>query len=103
MNIMKFRRELKYTLCEDKLKDFYDDLIMLDDWIPFVITSNLPPHVFFKLGKDVENRAEYSNRLLQHKLDNGQCGLSLDEALEKEIGVFLEKYPKFEPLFLINE
>ena len=100
---MKFRRDLRYTLCEDKLEDFHGDLIMLDDWIPFVITSNLPQDVFFKLGKDVENKEEYSNRLLQHKLDNGQSGLSLDEVLEREISDFLEKYPKFEPLFSVNE
>lgn len=76
MKNIKFRRDLRYTLCEDKLEDFHDDLIMLDDWIPFVITSNLSQDVFFKLGKDVENKEEYSNRLLQHKLDNGQSGLS---------------------------
>ena len=76
---------------------------MLDDWIPFVITSNLPQDVFFKLGKQVENKKEYSNRLLQHKLENGQSGLSLDEVLENEISIFLDKYPRFEPLFLINE
>lgn len=75
----------------------------MDDWIPFVITSNLPQDVFFKLGKDVKNKEEYSNRLLQHKLDNGQSGLSLDEVLEREISDFLEKYPKFEPLFSVNE
>lgn len=103
MKNMKFRRDLRYTLCEDKLEDFHDDLIMLDDWIPFVITSNLPQDVFFKLGKDVKNKEEYSNRLLQHKLDNGQSGLSLDEVLEREISDFLEKYPKFEPLFSVNE
>ena len=103
MKKMKFRRDLKYTLREDKLDNFHDDLIMLDDWIPFVITSNLPQDVFFKLGKDVENKEEYSNRLLQHKLDNGHSGLSLDEVLEREITDFLEKYPKFEPLFYVNE
>ena len=103
MKNIKFRRDLRYTLCEAKLEDFHDDLIMLDEWIPFVITSNLPQDVFFKLGKDVENKEEYSNRLLQHKLDNGQSGLSLDEVLEREISDFLEKYPKFEPLFSVNE
>ena len=99
---MKFNRELKYVLREDKLEDFYDDLIMLEDWIPFVITSNLPQNVFFKLGKNVKNRKVYSDRILQHKLSNGQSGLSLDEVLENEIHVFLEKYPKFEPLFLVR-
>ena len=100
---MNFKRQLKYTLCEEKLEEYYDDLIMLDDWIPFIITSNLPQDVFFKLGKNVENKKEYSNRLLQHKLENGQSGLSLDEFLEKEISIFLEKYPQFEPLFFISE
>ena len=100
---MKFNTELKNTLCEDKLEYFYDDLIMLEDWIPFVITSNLPQDIFFKLGKNVENRKEYSNRLLQHKIANGRSGLSLNEALEKEIDIFLEKYPKFQPLFFVNE
>ncbi len=100
---MNFKRQLKYTLCEEKLEEYYDDLIMLDDWIPFIITSNLPQDVFFKLGKNVENKKEYSNRLLQHKLENGQSGLSLDEFFEKEISIFLEKYPQFEPLFLISE
>ncbi|MBR1611635.1 MAG: heat-shock protein [Methanobrevibacter sp.] len=103
MNELKFNRQLKYSLCEDKLKDFHEDLIMLDDWIPFVITSNLPQDVFFKLGKDVKNKKIYSDRLLQHKLDNGQSGLSLDEVLENEIRVFLDKYPKFKPLFSVNE
>ena len=103
MNKLKFNREIKYTLQEDKLKDFYNDLIMLEDWIPFVITSNLPQDVFFKLGKNVNDRKTYSDRLLQHKLDNRQSGLSLNEVLENEICIFLEKYPKFEPLFSINE
>ena len=53
---MKFRRDLRYTLCEDKLEDFHDDLIMLDDWIPFIITSNLPQDVFFKLGKMLKTK-----------------------------------------------
>ena len=75
---------------------------MLEDWIPFVITSNLPQDVFFKLGKNVGNKKEYSDRLLQHKLSNGQSGMSLDEVLENEISDFLKKYPKFEPLFLIS-
>ena len=99
---MNFKRELKYTLQEDKLKDFYNDLIMLEDWIPFVITSNLPQDIFFKLGKNVKDSKIYS-RLLQHKLDNGQSGLSLNEVLENEISTFLQKYPKFEPLFSIDE
>lgn len=44
--MMKFNRNLKYNLCEDKLQEFYEDLINLDDWIPFVITSNLPQDIF---------------------------------------------------------
>lgn len=88
MDELKFNRKIKYNLWEDKLKDFHEDLILLDDWIPFVITSNLPQDVFFKLGKSAKNKKEYSNRLLQHKLDNGQSGLSLDEVLENEITVF---------------
>ncbi len=103
MYIMQFKRNLKYSLCEDKLEDYYPDLIMLDDWIPFVITSNLPNEVLFDLGKHVKNKKTYSDRLLRHKIENGQSGLGLDELLENEIHVFLEKYPKFEPLFLINE
>ena len=96
---MQFKRNLKYSLCEDKLEDFYSDLIMLDDWIPFVIRSNLPNEILF----NVENKKAYSDRLLKHKIENGQSGLSLDELLEREIHIFLEKYPKFEPLFLVNE
>lgn len=45
----------------------------------------------------------HSDRLLKHKIENGQSGLSLDEVFESEIHIFLEKYPKFEPLFLVNE
>ncbi|MBQ9161223.1 MAG: heat-shock protein [Methanobrevibacter sp.] len=100
---MNFNRKLKYTLCEDKLESFYEDLINLDDWIPFLITSNLPQDVFFKLGKNIENKQEYNNRLLKHKIENGKSGLSLDESLEREISVFLDKYPKFQPLFSVNE
>lgn len=100
---MKFNRNLKYNLCEDKLQEFYEDLINLDDWIPFVITSNLPQDIFFKLGKNVKNKQEYNNRLLKHKISNGKSGLGLDESLENEISIFLKKYPKFEPLFSINE
>ena len=81
----------------------YEDLINLDDWIPFLITSNLPQEVFFKLGKNIENKEEYNNRLLRHKIENGKSGLSLDESLENEVSIFLEKYPKFQPLFSVNE
>ena len=100
---MKFKRNLKYNLLEDKLPYFHEDLIMLEDWIPFVIASNLPQEIFFKLGKNVSDKRKYSDRLLKHKLENNRCGLSLDEALENEISLFLEKYPKFHPLFSVNE
>ncbi|MDO5814645.1 MAG: heat-shock protein [Methanobrevibacter sp.] len=99
---MEFRRDLKYSLREDKLKDFYHDLIILDDWIPFVITSNLPNEVFFELGKHVKNKKIYSDRLLKHKIENGRSGLSLDEVLESEISVFLEKYPNLNLYFQLT-
>lgn len=43
----------KYELNKDKISDFLDDLINLDDWIPFEVNLNHPPFIMirFKMPK----------------------------------------------------
>ena len=48
--------EQKYEINKTVLKEFYEELMALEDWIPFEIKSSLPLEISMKLGSKVKNK-----------------------------------------------
>ena len=90
---------MSYMVDGEKLKKHYDELIRLEDWIPFHIIMKLPIDVGIKLGSKVRNKNRYENRMYRHKVHNETSSLDGPDLLKWEDERFMEKYPQFAYLF----
>ncbi|MDO5824352.1 heat-shock protein [Methanobrevibacter sp.] len=90
--------EQKYEIDSQKLEEFYDDLISLEDWIPFEIKSSLPIEIAIKIGSKVKNKDLWWDRLMKHQRAN--YGEDYYDYINWEIETFLRKYPYFKPIFI---
>lgn len=62
----------KYKVNKNELKKYFQDLIELEDWIPYIIRMELPKGYSLKLGKNATNKDLLSKRLLEHKIENSR-------------------------------
>jgi hypothetical protein len=91
----------KYDIDKERLKYYYDELISLEDWIPFHIDMYLPVEVSLKLGSKAKNKNLRAERLWKHKIHNETYDWnSLYDIYNWEDDRFIEKYPMFTPLFI---
>ena len=95
----------KYELIEDKLMDYVDDYLHLDDWVPYELDWK-----YFYLGYDQGEYTQDTYALFEKYHDQSQlrCKFSvnatyIEETLDWEIEIFLNKYPQFKPLYHVNE
>jgi len=95
----------KYELNKEKISDFIEDFINLDDWIPFYVTINLPPGVCFDQMQNAKDKSLLSDKYYNHSSVRDEFNRNhkyIEETLDWEIEEFLNKYPNFKPLFHIN-
>lgn len=58
----------KYKVNKNELKKYFQDLIELEDWIPYIIRMELPKGYSLKLGKNATNKDLLSNDYWNIKL-----------------------------------
>lgn len=95
----------KYELNKDKIPIFIDDLINLDDWIPFEVDINHPT-LYYDQIQNAEDKSALSNKQYAHVAIRDEYQRNhnyVEETLDWEIEEFLNKYPKFKPLFKVND
>lgn len=92
-----FDKKLKYEVDTDKLDDHYEDLLYLEDWIPFEILSYLSRERAFKIirGEKVKNKSLWKERIKEHQL----VSLGKD-CINLEVESFIRKYPEFKEIFI---
>ena len=88
-----------YKVNKNELKKYFQDLIELEDWIPYIIRMELPKGYSLKLGKNATNKDLLSKRLLEHKIENSRSTMNGPELMDYEIDIFIRKYPYFTSLF----
>lgn len=88
-----------YKINEDILKEYYDDLLKLCDWIPSIITRYLPVDIIMMLGEEVEDDDLYTKRIINHRIKKEVSDKNLEAMINEDVLEFLNKYPKFEPIF----
>ena len=89
----------KYKVNKNELKKYFQDLIELEDWIPYIIRMELPKGYSLKLGKNATNKDLLSKRLLEHKLENSRSTMNGHKLMDYEIDIFIRKYSYFTSLF----
>lgn len=95
----------KYELNTDKIHEFIDDFINLDDWIPFVIEINHPT-LYYDQINNAKDRSALSKKQYSHVAIRDEYQRNheyIEETDDWEIEEFLKKYPQFKPLFNVNE
>ena len=90
---------MSYMVDGEKLKKHYEELIRLEDWVPFHIRMRLPTDGSIRLGSKVRNRNLYNKRMYRHKVHNETSSLDGPDLLKWEDERFMEKYPQFAYLF----
>ena len=93
---------MKYKFNDKKLKEYYEDILTLEDWIPHMIMERLPNDFFLNLGSKVKNKKKYFDKLEEHRIENRNSKLMFEDLLDYEVDVFIRKYPYFKPLFIEN-
>lgn len=94
----------KYELNKDKIPEFIDDLINLDDWFPFVIAINHST-LYYDWMQNAKDRSALSKKQYDHVAIREEYQFNheyIEEVDDWEIEEFLNKYPKFKPLFKVN-
>ncbi len=95
----------KYELNKDKISEFYNTLINLDDWIPFIIEINHPT-LYYDHMQNVEDKSSLSRKQNNHVVIRDEYQWNhkyIEETDDWEIELFLNNYPQFKPLFKVNE
>ncbi|WP_157064670.1 hypothetical protein [Methanobrevibacter millerae] len=95
----------KYELNKDKISEFIDDLINLDDWIPFEVNINHPT-LYYDQIQNAKDKSALSNKQYAHVAIRDEYQRNhnyIEETLDWEIELFLNKYPQFKSLYNINE
>ena len=96
-------KDRKYELIEDKLLDYVEDFVHVDDWVPFELNWK-----YFRLGYDqmdyVKDRSASKKRYAHSYIANEHLRTHdyIEETNDWEVEEFLNKYPKFKPLYHIN-
>lgn len=96
----------KYDVDKELLPEYYDELIELEDWIPIIVKLVLPTEICLKLGSKVKDKKKYTKISNQHRIDGENYEFNHPELSKTlliddwQVEEFLEKYPKFEPLFI---
>ena len=90
--------EQKYEINKTVLKEFYEEFMALEDWIPFEIKSSLPLEISMKLGSKVKNKDLWWNKIMEHQRANPYDDYY--DYINWEIESFLSKYPYFKPIFI---
>lgn len=88
-----------YKVNKKVLETFYEELIRLEDWVPFIIVMNLPGYIEDQLGTKVNNKKRWWKRIMKHKVEQETSNKGFQEGLNDEVDVFLNKYPKFRSIF----
>lgn len=90
----------KYKVIPEKLDEYFEDLLTLEDWIPSEIKVFLPNERIFALqsGDKVKNKELWWKRLMEHQRENNSMGFL--DYINWEIETFIKKYPYFSPLFV---
>ncbi|MDO5849759.1 MAG: heat-shock protein [Methanobacteriaceae archaeon] len=88
-----------YKVNKNILENFWNDLIKLEDWIPFIIVMNLPGHIEDQLGSKVKNKKRWWKRIMEHKVESETSNKGFQEGLNDEVEEFLKKYPNYKMIF----
>lgn len=90
----------KYEVVPEKLDEYFEDLLSLEDWVPFEIKVFLPLEYATALqsGSKVKNRNLWWKRLMEHQRANPYDDYF--DYMNWEIETFIRKYPYFSPLFV---
>ena len=93
----------KYRINLEKLYEYYEELIALEDWVPHEFKVALyPDKRMFEFGSKVKNKKLYHKRLKEHRRAGRKYQLAHphDNYMNWEIEDFMEKYPKYKPIFV---
>ena len=93
----------KYRINLEKLYEYYEELIALEDWTPQAFKAALyPDKRMFEFGSKVKNKKLYHKRLKEHRRAGRKYQLTHphDNYMNWEIEDFMEKYPKYKPIFV---
>lgn len=94
-----------YNLNKRRLYEFYDDFLELEDWIPTIIFENFPHDIFTKWGKTstpLRAKREMDHKRAKEDFDFNHPDLPYEAADDWECQLFIDKYPYFRNLFIIN-